>query len=252
LSLAYRIASIARQKVDEVLDAHLELLSVVICTIIWSVCYGWIEANAFGPFQVLYFDRYGHAPWWLNLVWWNHFSFYQLIFFVMSSAITFSFCLLKMHRMWRHKKRYFTFTAIGAFPFSWMIEDISYFVFVDSKLDRLCAESWTNWIFGGFTAGRLWIPTWYIIVTILSFTLFFLAYRSALYNLLLEREVEQKLTTEQPTEPIQPEEELAPEPEPAPQEPASQPEAVPTAPEPTTEEEIRRRLLVKKALTQDA
>jgi len=41
--------------VDEVLDAHLELLSVVICTIIWSVCYGWIEANAIGPFQVLYF-----------------------------------------------------------------------------------------------------------------------------------------------------------------------------------------------------
>jgi len=255
LSLVYRIASIARQKVDEVLDAHLELLSVVICTIIWSICYGWIEANAIGPFQVLYFDKHGHAPWWLQVVWWNHLGFYQLIFFVMSSAITFSFCLLKAHRMWHHKKRYFTFTALGAFPFSWMIEDISYFVFIDPKLDRLCPESWTNWVLGGFQAGRVWIPTWWIITTIFSFTLFFLAYRSALYNLLLERVVEQKLTAQQLTEPTEPQE-LAPEPEPAPQEPTPPPEEPipekPPVPEPATEEEIRRRLLVKKALKEDA
>jgi len=244
----YRIASIARQKVDEVLDAHLELLSIVICTIIWSICYGWIEANAIGPFQGLYFDKHGHAPWWLNLVWWGHLGFYQLIFFVMSSAITFSFCLLKVHRMWCHKKRYFAFTALGAFPFSWMIEDISYFVFVDPKLDHLCAESWTNWFLGGFTAGRLWVPTWWIITTIFSFTLFFLAYRSALYNLLLEREVEEKLVVEQPAQP----QESAPEPEPAQQEPAPQPEPEISPPKPTTEEEVRRRLLVKKALSENA
>lgn len=243
MSLVYRIASIARQKVDEVLDAHLELLSVVICTMIWAACYGWIEANAIGPFQVLYFDRHGHAPWWLQLVWWKHFSFYQLIFFVMSSAITFSFGLLKTHRMWRHKKRYFLFTAVGAYPFSWMIEDLSYFIYIDPKLDHLCAESWTNWILGGFAAGRLWIPTWWIITVVFSFSMFFLAYRSALYNLLLEREVEQKLTTQKPTPMTEPE--LAPEPEPAPQEPAP-------PPEPATEEEIRRRLLVKKALKQNA
>ncbi|MCJ7506362.1 hypothetical protein MUP05_07850 [Candidatus Bathyarchaeota archaeon] len=252
MSLVYRIASFAREKVDEVLDAHLELLSVVICTIVWSVCYGWIEANAIGPFQALYFDKYGHTPWWLNLVWLNHLGFYQLIFFIMSSTITFSFCLLKVHRMWRHKKRYFTFTALGAFPFSWMIEDISYFVFVSPKLDHLCAESWTNWAFGGFTAGRLWIPTWWILTVILSFSLFFLAYRSALYNLLLEREVERKLAT-QPEQPEPAREELAPEPVPAIQEPAppliepSQP-TQPAPTEPETQEEIRRRLLVKKAL----
>jgi len=141
--------------------------------------------------------------------------------------------------MWRHKKRYFLFTALGAFPFSWMIEDISYFVYIDPKIDRLCPESWTNWILGGFAAGRLWIPTWWILTIVFSFSLFFLAYRSALYNLLLEREVEQKLTTQQPTE----QQELAPEPEPAPQEPTP-----PPTPGPTTEEEIRRRLLVKKAM----
>jgi hypothetical protein len=261
MSLVYRIASFAREKVDEVLDAHLELLSVVVCTIIWSICYGWIEANAIGPFQTLYFDKYGHTPWWLNLVWLNHLGFYQLIFFIMSSTITFSFCLLKVHRMWRYKKRYFTFTALGAFPFSWMIEDISYFVFVSPKLDHLCAESWTNWAFGGFTAGRLWIPTWWILTIILSFSLFFLAYRSALYNLLLEREVERKLATEEPEQPEPAREELAPEPVPAIQEPAPpspEPESVETIPsvqttppapaEPETQEEIRRRLLVKKAL----
>ena len=136
-----------------------------------------------------------------------------------------------------------------------MIEDISYFVFVSPKLDHLCAESWTNWAFGGFTAGRLWIPTWWILTIILSFSLFFLAYRSALYNLLLEREVERKLATEEPEQPEPAREELAPEPVPAIQEPAPPPEPAELetkepepAPEPETQEEIRRRLLVKKAL----
>jgi len=159
----------------------------------------------------------------------------------MSSAITFSFGILKTHRMWRHKKRYFLFTAIGAYPFCWMIEDISYFIYIDPRIDRLCPESWTNWVLGGFQAGRVWIPNWWIITTVFSFSLFFLAYRSALYNLLLEREVESKLATQQPAQP----QELAPEPEPAAQEPTP-------PPEPATEEEIRRRLLVKKALKEDA
>lgn len=250
MSLLYRIASFTREKVDEVLDAHLELLSVVACTIIWAVSYGWIEANAIGPFQVLYHDRYGHLPWWLQLVWWDHLGFYQLIFFVMSSAITFSFGLLKAHRMWRHKKRYFLFTSLGAFPFSWMIEDISYFIFIDPKLDTLDPEDWTNWIFGGFRAGRLWIPTWWIITIVLSFSLFFLAYRSALYNLLLERDVERQLEaaptqpTNQEEHPIQPEapqpSETEPEPEPV-EEPASE---VPD----DVRAELRRKLLVKKEL----
>ena len=251
MSLIYRITSIAREKVDEVMDAHLELLSVVVCTIIWAVCYGWIEANAVGPFQVLYFDKHGHLPWWLQLVWWGHLGFYQLIFFVMSSAITFSFGLLKAHRMWRHKKRYFLFTAVGAFPFSWMVEDMSYFVFVDPKLDRLEPNSWTNWIFGGFTAGRLWIPTWWILTTILSFTLFFLAYRSALYNLLLEREVERKIEAlPEATPPPEPEAQPAPQDETEAATPRA--ETPPEAEKPTPEEEIRRRLLVKKALGQNA
>ena len=134
-----------------------------------------------------------------------------------------------------------------------MIEDISYFVYVDTKLDRLGPDSWTNWFFGGFTAGRLWIPTWWILTIILSFSLFFLAYRSALYNLLLEREVERKLATEEPEQPALAEqpEELAPEPLPTIQEPAPpspEPEKEELTPEPETQEEIRRRLLVKKAL----
>jgi len=65
LNLTYRIASITRVKVHEVLDVHLGLLSAVICTIIWPVCYGQIEANAIGPFRVLCFGKHAHAPWWL-------------------------------------------------------------------------------------------------------------------------------------------------------------------------------------------
>jgi len=263
--------SSAREKVDEVMDAHLELLSVVVCTIIWAVCYGWIEANAIGPFQVLYFDKHGHLLWWLQLAWWNHLGFYRLIFLIMSTAITFSFGLLEVHRMWRHKKRYFAFTALGAYPFSWMVEDMSYFVYVDSKLDRLGPDSWTNWFFGGFSAGQIWIPTWRILALVFSFTLFFLAYRSALYSLLLEKEVEETLTTQNPNPEQQ---ELASGSEPSPQEPALQLESLiersdnypepnpetqvgsdgsrPSPPEPETQEEIRKRLLVKKTMQKDA
>jgi hypothetical protein len=65
--------------------------------------------------------------------------------------------------------------------------------------------------------------------------------------------VERKLATEEPEQPEPAREELAPEPVPAIQEPTPQPESSPPGEtekieEPETQEEIRRRLLVKKAL----
>jgi len=68
--LVYRIASIAREKADEVMDAHLEQLSVIVCTLILASTYGWIEASAIAPFWTLYEGKYGHLPWWARLVGW--------------------------------------------------------------------------------------------------------------------------------------------------------------------------------------
>lgn len=253
MSLVYRIASIAHQKVDEVMDAHLEQLSMIFCTFLFAWTYGWLEANAIEPYWRLYQGTYGHLPWWTRLILWNQFGFYQLVFAVLTLSVTFSFGLIKIHRMFRHQKRYLIFTALGNFALSCLILDISYFVY--HAFETLKPGIWTMWPFGGLWVGKLYIPWWYFVFVLFVGVMFFLAYRSALYNLLLEREVEEKLATQQPTE-LQ---ELAPEPEPAPQEPAPQPEpgisppaeTVVTTEKPTTEEEIRRRLLVKKAL-QDA
>jgi len=251
LSLVYRIASIAREKVDEVMDAHLEQLSMIFCTFIFAWTYGWIEAKAIAPFWTLYEGKYGHLPWWVRLVWWKQFSYYQLVFAIMTLAVTFSFGLIKIHRMFRQKKRYLVFTALGNFAMACLVLDMAYFVY--HEFETLKPGIWTTWPFGGLWVGKLYVPWWWFATILWSGIMFFLAYRSALYNLLLEREVEEKLAAQQPKE------ELAPEPEPALQEPAPQPEpeisppaeTVVTTEKPATEEEIRRRLLVKKAL-QDA
>jgi len=150
LSLVYRIASIARQKVDKVMDAHLEQLSMIVCTFIFTFIYGWIEAVAVAPFWGLYEGKYGHLPWWVRLVWWKQFSFYQLVFGVMSLAVTFSFGLIKIHRMFRYKKRYLLFTFFGNLPFSWLVLDATYFVY--HEFETLKPGIWTTWPFGG-----LWV-----------------------------------------------------------------------------------------------
>jgi len=251
MSLVYRIASIARAKVDEVMDAHLEQLSMIVCVFIFAWTYGWIEANAIEPYWRLYQGTYGHLPWWTRLVLWNQFGFYQLVFAILTLSVTFSFGLIKIHRMFRQQKRYLVLTALGNFAFSCLILDVSYFVY--HATETLKPGIWTMWPFGGLWVGKIYVPWWYFVSVLFISIMFFFAYRSALYNLLLEREVERKLATEEPEQPEPAREELAPEPVPAIQEPAPpliEPSQLtqPAPTEPETQEEIRRRLLVKKAL----
>jgi hypothetical protein len=154
----------------------------------------------------------------------------------MTLAVTFSFGLIKIHRMFRQKKRYLVFTALGNFAMSCLILDVAYFVYHETE--TLKPGIWTTWPFGGLWVGKVYVPWWWFAATAWCLAMFYLAYRSALYNLLLEREVEQRLATQQPTEPAhQPEPEISPP-----------TETVVTIEKPTAEEEIRRRLLVKKAL----
>jgi hypothetical protein len=169
----------------------------------------------------------------------------------MTLAVTFSFGLIKIHRMFRQKKRYLVFTALGNFAMSCLILDVAYFVYHETE--TLKPGIWTTWPFGGIWVGKIYVPWWWFATVLWSSAMFFLAYRSALYNLLLEREVEQKLTTKEAMPTLEPQE-LATEPWPRPQEPVplldteSKPQEPVPPPERATEEEIRRRLLVKKAL----
>jgi hypothetical protein len=149
--------------------------------------------------------------------------------------------------MFRQQKRYLVFTALGNFALSCLVLDVSYFVY--HATETLKPGIWTMWPFGGLWIGKIYVPWWYFVSVLFISIMFFLAYRSALYNLLLEREVERKLVAQE----AQPEE-LVPV-EPALQEPALLPEPAELetkepepAPEPETQEEIRKRLLVKKAL----
>jgi hypothetical protein len=240
------------------MDAHLEQLSMIFCTFLFAWTYGWLEANAIEPYWRMYQGTYGHLPWWTRLVLWNQFGFYQLVFAILTLSVTFSFGLIKIHRMFKQKKRYLVMTALGNFALSCLVLDISYFVY--HSIETLKPGIWTTWPFGGLWVGKIYVPWWYFVSVLFVGTMFFLAYRSALYNLLLEREVEQRLVTQAAQQPEEPRE-LGPEPtpqEPAPPAPREDlgdhtpieklPEIEPT---PTPEEEIRRRLLVKKEL-QDA
>lgn len=94
MSLAYRIASVAREKVDEVMDAHLEQLSMIFCTFLFAWTYGWLEANAIEPYWRMYQGTYGHLPWWTRLILWNQFGFYQLVFAILTLSVIFSFGLI--------------------------------------------------------------------------------------------------------------------------------------------------------------
>lgn len=94
LSLAYRIASIAREKVDEVMDAHIEQLSMIFCAFFFTWTYEWLEANAIEPYWRMYQGKYGHLPWRTRLALWSQFGFYQLVFAILTPSVTFSFGLI--------------------------------------------------------------------------------------------------------------------------------------------------------------
>jgi hypothetical protein len=184
---AVAITGAAKASVAEVIDAHLEMVSMILITTLWAVGYGWVEGTiGIGALLIQ-----AHVPWF------GRFSTYHFVLGLTIFAISFSFGFLKFTRMLYYRKRYMLFTAIGNYPYAMAVQDFSYFLFV-SPVDRLEAMSWTcqGLGLGCFQIKIPWtydvpliIPWWYLVALSISACFFFLAYRSALVNLLVTRMV---------------------------------------------------------------
>lgn len=227
---AQSIAGIGRVSVADVIDAHLETLSMIFLSTLWAVAYGWVEGTV----------GIGYILGQLNLPWLSflgmQYSPYHVVLGLTVFAISFSFGFLKFHRMLYARKRYMLFTALGTYPYALVVQDFSYFCFIPGPI-RLSAAQWTCnglrlgcWqLYNPWTTELYFFPRWYLVALTVAALCFFLAYRSALVNLLVTREVmkqagfiEKKVWVRvPPTEPTTPttgpeREEAPPTPPPAP------------------------------------
>ncbi len=236
---AFTIAGAGRESIASVIDAHLETLSIIFLSTLWAVGYGWVE----GTIDI------GSALAKAHVQWFGRFSTYHLVLGLTMFAISFSFGFLKFTRMLYFRKRYMLFAALGNWPYALVVQDISYFFFAPSR-DRLEGISWTcqGLGLGCFQLKLPWsydlplfVPAWYFVALSVSAVMFFLAYRSALVNLLVTREVVKQVGfTEKFT--LAPRKGTEQEPEKAGEAPPviSQSEPEPEEPSPLPEPEIAR------------
>ncbi len=184
---ATAIAGAGRSSVADVMDAHLETLSIIFLSTLWAIGYGWVE----GTIDIGSILAQAHVQWF------GRFSTYHLVLGLTIFAISFSFGFLKFTRMLYARKRYMLFAALGNWPYALVVQDISYFFFAPAG-DRLEAISWTckGLGLGCWVLKLPWaydiplaVPRWYLVALTVSAIMFFLAYRSALVNLLVTREV---------------------------------------------------------------
>jgi len=195
-----RVFGVARGAVADVMDAHLETLSMVFLTTCWAVGYGWFEAViGIGFLLGIPGAVNGKVQWYSFLG--GLYSSYHLFLGFTISCLTFGVGFLKFNRMLYAKKRYLLFTSLASYPWALTVQDFAYFFFApifNAGNASLNSHAWTC---GGLDLGCVtladpWkadvpfiIPRWYGVTLLISFVLFFLAYRSALVNLLVTREV---------------------------------------------------------------
>ena len=182
---ARAIAGVDKPTILTVVDAHLEMLSMVLLSTIWAIGYGWVEGTVSIGALLAKANQSGFL------------STYHIFLGMTIVAISFSFGLLKFRRMLIHQKRYMFFTALGNVAYSLVAQDFSYFFFVPST-DRLAAISWTC---GGLGLGckilrapwdptvQVAVPYWYFLALGFAGVMFFLGYRSVLVDLLVTRAV---------------------------------------------------------------
>jgi hypothetical protein len=184
---AFIITGTGRKAIADVIDAHLETLSMIFLTTCWAVAYGWVEGTV----------DIGHLlATTIGVTWFGRFSTYHFVLGLTIFAISFSFGFLKFTRMVYYRKRYMLFTAIGNYPYGLVTQDFAYFWFVPGSI-RLDAMQWTCQglglgcyeLYNPWTQDLFFIPRWYLVALSISALFFFLAYRSALVNLLVTREV---------------------------------------------------------------
>jgi hypothetical protein len=234
---AFTIAGAGRNVIAEVIDAHLEMASMIFLTTIWATVFAWFEGTAEDVGKWFHFFN---LPFPLSLL--GTFSTYHLLIGVSVFAISFSFGFLKFTRMLWARKRYLMFTALGNFAYAFTLEDFLYFFF-SAPYARLTHDRWTCSILSLGCAelkvpwtleASLVIPYWYFVSFTFTAVMFFLAYRSALVNLLVTREVMKQAgylekTRVSPTSDSAPSVELlTPPPSPA---PATPPKSVTNPPE---------------------
>jgi len=164
-------------------------MAMILTTIVAATTYAWIEGFAIET------PRYEATQ-----VWWilGHFSTYSLAMWILFACITGGFALIKGRSMFVKGKRYFLFTFVGNFPFSWLVEDFAFFWF--SPEWRLTSERWTNWFLGGVwildpwrEGVKIWIPTWYAPVLVFWLSMMWYAHRCSVYDGLVKDEIAREL-----------------------------------------------------------
>ncbi len=199
-AVVLRIFGATKGAVADVMDAHLETLSMIFLTTGWAVGYGWFEAViGIGFLLGIPGAVDGKVQWYSFLG--GLYSSYHLFLGFTIFVITFGIGFLKFNRMLYYRKRYLLFTSLASYPWALTVQDFAYFFFspiFNAGNYSLNSHAWTC---GGLNLGcavlaNPWkpeiafiIPRWYAITLTISTILFFLAYRSALVNLLVTRQV---------------------------------------------------------------
>jgi hypothetical protein len=197
LRVASEASESAKETAKRILDSDLTQFVMVLTTIVAAVVYGWIEGYA------LVVAQYGSEQWLAtqNLWFLGHLSTYSLAMLILFACITGGFALIKSHSMFAKGRRYFLFTFVGNYPFSWLVEDFAYFFFQPQA--RLESSSWTNWFLGGiyvldpWRAGvKLWIPTWYLIIGLFWLAMMWIAHRCTVYDNLIKDQIAREILPE--------------------------------------------------------
>jgi hypothetical protein len=127
-------------------------------------------------------------------------SSYHVAFGIMFGLITGGFALIKSRNMFARGNRYFLFACIGNYPFSWLIEDFTYFLFnplgtltASMQADSFGLGGW--YVYGPWISGspkpEFFVPAWYFI----AFTWFlgcqWFAHRCTVYDAMVKDELGQ-------------------------------------------------------------
>lgn len=197
VSWAVRIASastdVAKNAANRILEADLAQAIMVLITVAAGVCYGWIEGYVINA-------KLGNQQL-LPYVLFNHFTMYQIAVGTLLGLTTGGFALIKARSMFAKGNRYFLFAVVGNYPFSWAVEDFTYFLF--NPLDALSASHWSTWFLGGVYAYSPWmpgnpkpeffIPSWYFLVFAWFIACNLYAHRCTVYDNLLKDEIGRQL-----------------------------------------------------------
>ena len=137
----------------------------------------------------------------LPYVLFNHFTAYQIAVGTLLGLITGGFALIKSRSMFARGNKYFLFAVLGNYPFSWAVEDFTYFLF--NPLDALFPGHWSTWFLGGVYAYSPWmpghpkpeffIPTWYFLVLAWFLGCNWYAHRCTVYDNLIKDEIGQRI-----------------------------------------------------------